>query len=59
MYIQYSHDPSASLAAEKYTEQSSEYINHSQIFECENWETEHYNSVLEITEPNSFISENT
>ncbi len=26
-----------------------QYINLSQIFECRNWETEHYNSVLEIT----------
>jgi hypothetical protein len=24
-------------------------INLSQIYECRNWETEHYNSVLEIT----------
>jgi hypothetical protein len=26
-----------------------EYINRSQINECANWETEHFNSVLEIT----------
>ncbi len=26
-----------------------EYINLLQIYECRNWETEHYNSVLEIT----------
>ncbi len=26
-----------------------QYINLSQIYECRNWETEHYNSVLEIT----------
>ncbi len=25
------------------------YINSSQIYECRNWETEHYNSVLELT----------
>ncbi len=25
------------------------YINLSQIYECRNWKTEHYNSVLEIT----------
>jgi hypothetical protein len=25
------------------------YINLSQIYECRNWETVHYNSVLEIT----------
>jgi hypothetical protein len=36
-----------------------EYINHSQIHECGNWETEHYNSVLEIKRPRSFISGNT
>jgi hypothetical protein len=24
-------------------------MNLSQIYECRNWETEHYNSVLEIT----------
>jgi hypothetical protein len=35
------------------------YINRSQIHECGNWETEHYNSVLEITRPRSFISGNT
>ncbi len=37
-------------------DQSWEYINRSQIHECENWETEHYNSVLEITRLRSFIS---
>jgi hypothetical protein len=37
---------------------SCEYINRLQIHECENWETEHYNSVLEITRPRSFISGN-
>jgi hypothetical protein len=35
------------------------YINRSQIHECGNWKTEHYNSVLEITRPHSFISGNT
>jgi hypothetical protein len=40
-------------------DQSWEYINCSQIHECGNWETEHYNSVLEITWPRSFISGNT
>jgi hypothetical protein len=29
--------------------QSWKHINLSQIYECRNWETEHYNSVLEIT----------
>jgi hypothetical protein len=33
--------------------------SHSQIHECGNWETEQYNSVLEITWPQSFISGNT
>jgi hypothetical protein len=35
-------------AAEK-ADRSWKYINLSQIYECRNWETEHYNSVLEIT----------
>ena len=30
----------------------------SQIHEYENWGTEHYNSVLEIMRPHSFISGN-
>ncbi len=30
------------------------YINLSQIYECRNWETEHYNSVLEIKEAAQF-----
>jgi hypothetical protein len=30
-----------------------------QIYECRNWETEHYNSVLEIRRLHSFISGNT
>ena len=29
------------------------------IYKCGNWETEHFNSFLEITRPRSFISENT
>ncbi len=40
-------------------DRSWEYINRSQIHECGKWETEHYNSVLEITRPHSFISGNT
>jgi hypothetical protein len=28
---------------------AGERVNLSQIYECRNWETEHYNSVLEIT----------
>jgi hypothetical protein len=35
------------------------YINRPQIHECGNWETEHYNSFLEITWPWSFFSGNT
>ncbi len=38
---------------------SWEYISPSQIHECRNWETEQYNSVLEIMRPRSFISGNT
>jgi hypothetical protein len=34
-------------AAEQ-ADRSWKYINVSQIYECRNWETEHYNSVLEI-----------
>jgi hypothetical protein len=29
------------------------------LYECRNWETEHYNSVMEIMRLNSFISGNT
>ncbi len=32
-----------------------EYINHSQIHECGSWETECYNSVLEIARPRSLF----
>ncbi len=48
--IHYSQNWSAYLAAAKYADRSWEYINRSQIHECGNWETEHYNSVLEITQ---------
>jgi hypothetical protein len=34
-------------------------LNLSQIYECGNWETEHYNSVLEIRRLHCFISGNT
>jgi hypothetical protein len=30
-------------------DRSWKYINLSQIYECRNWDAEHYNSVLEIT----------
>jgi hypothetical protein len=46
----HSHDRSSVL--------SWEYINRSQIHDSGNWETEHYNSVLEITRPRSLISGN-
>jgi hypothetical protein len=36
---------------------SWEYMNRSQVYECGNWETEHYDSVLEITRQGSFILE--
>jgi hypothetical protein len=51
-----SQDRSTYLAAAKYVDQSWEYINLSQIYECRNWETEHYNYVLEIMRLHSFIS---
>ncbi len=34
-------------------------LKRSQIHECRKWETEIYNSVLEITKLHSFISEST
>jgi hypothetical protein len=52
MYLErfiYAQDPSAYWAAAKYADRSWEYINRPLIHECGNWETEHYNSVLEIT----------
>jgi hypothetical protein len=36
-------------------DRSWKYINLSQIYECRNCETEHYNSVLEIRRLHSFI----
>jgi hypothetical protein len=36
-----------------------EYVNCSHICECGNWQTEHLNSVLEITRPQCSISGNT
>jgi hypothetical protein len=36
-----------------------ENILNAHRYECVNWETKHYNSVLEVTRPNSFISGNT
>jgi hypothetical protein len=34
-------------------------MNRSQILKCGNWERDHYNSVLKIRRPRSFISWNT
>jgi hypothetical protein len=51
----YSQYRSAYLTAAKYADRSWEYINCSQIHECGNWETEHYNFVLEIMRTGSFI----
>ncbi len=34
-------------------------LRRSQLHKCGNWETEHYNSVLEIMRPHSFFSGNT
>ncbi len=42
----YSKDRSAYLACSKIALESWEYINRLQIRACENWETEHYTSVL-------------
>jgi hypothetical protein len=40
---------SAYLAANRQPDTGNIY--HSQIHECGNWETEHYNSVLEVMRP--------
>jgi hypothetical protein len=45
----YSQDRSTYLAATKWADRSWKFINLSQnIYECRNWETEHYYSVLDI-----------
>jgi hypothetical protein len=41
-------DRSTYLAAAKETDRSWKYINLSQICECRNWETEHYNSAAQF-----------
>jgi hypothetical protein len=38
-----------SLQQNRQTDPGNIYVNLSQIYECRNWEAEHYNSVLEIT----------
>ncbi len=45
----YSQDWSTYFPAAEQTDISSKQINLSQIYECRNWETEHYNSFSEIT----------
>jgi hypothetical protein len=45
----YSQDWPTYCPAAEYADQTWKYINLSQKYECRNWETEHYNSVLEIT----------
>ncbi len=37
------------ISVQQKAERSWKYINFSQIYECRNWETERYNSVLETT----------
>ncbi len=37
------------ISLQQKTDGSWKYLNLSQIYECRNWETEHYNSVLGIT----------
>ncbi len=41
--------PHISLQQNRQTDPGNMYIILSQRYECRNWETEHYNSVLEIT----------
>ncbi len=45
----YSQDQSTYFPAAEQLDRSWKYINLSQIYECRNWETEHFNYVLEIT----------
>jgi hypothetical protein len=45
----YSQDQFTYFPAAEPPYQSWKYINLSHIYECRNWETEHYNSVFEIT----------
>jgi hypothetical protein len=47
------------LQQTRQTDPGYTYINLSQIYECWNWETEHFSSVLEIRRLHSFISGNT
>ncbi len=45
----YSQDRSVYFPAAEQADRTRKCINLSQIYECRNWETEHYNYVLEIT----------
>ncbi len=45
----YSQDRSTYFPAAEQADRSWKYISLSQVYECRNWETEHCNSVLEIT----------
>ncbi len=47
------------LQQNRQTDPGNIYTYLSQIYECRNWETEHYNSVLEIRRLPSFICGNT
>ncbi len=49
LWFIYSQDRFTYFPAAEQVDRSWKYINLSQIYECRNRETEHYNSVLEIT----------
>jgi hypothetical protein len=53
----YSQDWSTYFPAAEKADPPWKYINLSQIYECRNWVTEDYNSVLEITD--SFLGTHT
>ncbi len=55
----YSQDRSALFGCRKIGRLILGIYNHSPIYVCGNWETEHYNSVLKITRPRSFNSADT
>jgi hypothetical protein len=58
--IIYSQDLSTYLAAaNRQTNPRNVYVNLSQMHKCRKWETEHFNSVLEIIRLHIFISGNT
>jgi hypothetical protein len=49
MYSFFGIGPHISLQQNRQADPGNMYLNLSQIYECRNWETVHYNSVLEIT----------